>query len=156
MRMLGSLSHSVKPCCRVYSSPRRLYLYYHADGDVGVTLRYLKKDTHHLLARLASTSLKTYSELSPLITRYNITRYCTKQDNNTHQGLYSLSGRTSYRKISWSLEAARFGFRLFLSLRNLTSNSAGRCAAELPVKCRSDTIIVTSNLAASRLHEIWQ
>ena len=26
--------------------------------------------------------------------------------------LYSLSGRTSYRKISWNLEAARFGVRL--------------------------------------------
>ena len=31
----------------------------------------------------------------------------------TLQGLYSLSGKTSYRKISWSLEAARFGFKLF-------------------------------------------
>ena len=30
-----------------------------------------------------------------------------------NQGLYLLSGRTSYRKISWSLKAARFGFRLF-------------------------------------------
>ena len=30
--------------------------------------------------------------------------------------LYSLSGRTSYHKISRSLEAARFGFRLFQSL----------------------------------------
>ena len=29
--------------------------------------------------------------------------------------LYSLSGKTSYRKISWSLEAARFGFKLFQS-----------------------------------------
>ena len=28
-------------------------------------------------------------------------------------GLYSLSRRTSYRKILWILEAARFGFRLF-------------------------------------------
>ena len=35
-------------------------------------------------------------------------------------GLYSLSGRTSYRKISWILEAARFGFRPFQSLWNLT------------------------------------
>ena len=40
------------------------------------------------------------------------------------QGLYSLSGRTSYRKISWSIEATRFGFRLFQSLRNLTGTSA--------------------------------
>ena len=40
------------------------------------------------------------------------------------QGLYSLSGRTSYHKISWSLEATRFGCRLFQSLWNLTGTSA--------------------------------
>ena len=39
-------------------------------------------------------------------------------------GLYSLSGKTSYRKISWSLEAARFGFKLFQSLWNLAGTSA--------------------------------
>ena len=39
-------------------------------------------------------------------------------------GLYSLSGKTSYRKISWSLDAARFGFKLFQSLWNLTGTSA--------------------------------
>ena len=38
-------------------------------------------------------------------------------------GLHSLSRRTSYRKISWSLEVARFGFKLFQSLWTLT----GRC-----------------------------
>ena len=49
------------------------------------------------------------------------------------QGLYSLSGKTSYRKISWSLEAARFGFKLFQSLWNL----AGTSAALLP-RCLSN------------------
>ena len=39
-------------------------------------------------------------------------------------GLYSLSGKTSYRKISWSLEAARWGFKLFQSLWNLAGTSA--------------------------------
>ena len=39
-------------------------------------------------------------------------------------GLYSLSGKTSYRKISWSLEAGRFGFKLFQSLWNLAGTSA--------------------------------
>ena len=39
-------------------------------------------------------------------------------------GLYSLSGKTSYRKMLWSLEAARFVFRLFQSLWNLTTISA--------------------------------
>ena len=48
-------------------------------------------------------------------------------------GLYSLSGKTSYRKISWSLEAARFRFRLFQSLWNLTGTSA----AALP-RCLSN------------------
>ena len=36
-------------------------------------------------------------------------------------GLYSLSGRTSYRKISRSLEATRFEFKLPQSLWNLTA-----------------------------------
>ena len=49
------------------------------------------------------------------------------------QGLYSLSGKTSYHKISWSLEAARFGFKLFQSLWNL----AGTSAAQLP-RCLSN------------------
>ena len=48
-------------------------------------------------------------------------------------GLYSLSGKMSYRKISWSLEAARFGFKLFQSLWNL----AGTSAALLP-RCLSN------------------
>ena len=38
-------------------------------------------------------------------------------------GLYSPSGRTSYRKISRSLEAARFGFKLFQVLWNWTGTS---------------------------------
>ena len=37
--------------------------------------------------------------------------------------LCSLSGRTSYREISWVLEAARFGFKLFQSLWLLTGTS---------------------------------
>ena len=53
--------------------------------------------------------------------------------HNCHQGLYSLSGKTSYCKISWSLEVARFGFRLFQSLWNLT----GPSAAALP-RCLSN------------------
>ena len=52
-------------------------------------------------------------------------------------GLYSLSGKTSYRKISWSLEAARFGFKLFQSLWNL----AGTSAALLP-RCLSNFIAI--------------
>ena len=40
------------------------------------------------------------------------------------QGLYSLSGQMSYRKISWSLDVTRFGFKHFSSLWNLTGTSA--------------------------------
>ena len=46
----------------------------------------------------------------------------------TDLGLYSLSGRMSYRMISWSLEATRFRFRIFQSIGNLT----GILAATLP------------------------
>ena len=38
-------------------------------------------------------------------------------------GLYSLSLRTSYRKISWSLEVARFGVIMIVSLWNVTGIS---------------------------------
>ena len=69
-------------------------------------------------------------------------------------GLYSLSARTSYRRISWSLEAERFGFRLPIALK--FDRHLGSSAAEMPVKLQRDTIIITSNLVASRLHEIWQ
>ena len=39
-------------------------------------------------------------------------------------GLYSLSGKTYYRKISWSLDAASFGFKLSQSLWFLAGTSA--------------------------------
>ena len=58
--------------------------------------------------------------------------------------LHSLSGPTSYRKFSWSLEAVRFGFRLFQSLS----------AAQMPVKLHGEKIIITPNLAASGLNVI--
>ena len=38
--------------------------------------------------------------------------------------LYPLSSKTSYRKISWNIEAVSFGFKLFQSLWNLTGTSA--------------------------------
>ena len=41
-----------------------------------------------------------------------------------NHGLYSLRGRASNHNISWSIEATRFRFRLFQSLRNLAGTSA--------------------------------
>ena len=38
------------------------------------------------------------------------------------QGLYSLSGKTSYCQISWSLEAARLDVMIIVSLWNLTDD----------------------------------
>ena len=40
------------------------------------------------------------------------------------QGLYSLSRKTSYRQISWSLEAARLDVAMVVSLWNLADTSA--------------------------------
>ena len=53
-----------------------------------------------------------------------------------HLGLFLLSSRRTYRKISWSLEAARFGFRLFQSLWYLSGTSAHvllRCLSNVRV-----------------------
>ena len=47
--------------------------------------------------------------------------------------LYSLSGRTSYHKMSWSLEAARLNFIMIVLFWNLTVTSA----AALP-RCLSN------------------
>ena len=58
-------------------------------------------------------------------------------DQPINQGLYSLSGKTSYRQISWSLEAARFACcngRIALKFdRHIGSN-----AAEVPAQFQSD------------------
>ena len=59
------------------------------------------------------------------------------------QSLYLQSGWTSYRKISWSLEAARLGDIMIIS-----------AAAEVPAKFQNDGKGLNMNLAAWRFHEI--
>ena len=80
---------------------------------------------------------KWYLRYGQIMTFYGILRdvitYQCSRYLFWYLGLYSLSGKTSYRKISWSLEAARFGFKLFQSLWNL----AGTSAALLP-RCLSN------------------
>ena len=66
-------------------------------------------------------------------TSLNVCKIKVTHFSKPHQGLYSLSGKTSYRKISRSLEAAIFGLYLFQSLWNL----AGTSAALLP-RCLSN------------------
>ena len=63
----------------------------------------------------------------------HVTSYHVIACQHAYLGLYSLSCKTSYRKISWSLEAARFRFKLFQSLWNL----AGTSATALP-RCLSN------------------
>ena len=58
--------------------------------------------------------------------------------------LYSLSGKIYFRKISWSLEAARFPFSLLYSLCKY-GRHLGSAAAEVPVKLQTDTIIITQS-----------
>ena len=57
-------------------------------------------------------------------------------------GPVSISDKTSYRKTSLSLEAARFILRTVRSLWHLTG------------KFQNDATILTTNPAASRLHQI--
>ena len=74
-------------------------------------------------------------------------------DTELHLGLlYSISGRTSYRKISWSLEAARLDVIMIVSLWDVTGISAA--LPKVPVKFYSDWKSLNSNIAASRLREI--
>ena len=47
-------------------------------------------------------------------------------------GLYSLSGKTSYCQISWSLEAARLDVAMVVSLWNLTGTSTALLPRYLP------------------------
>ena len=49
-----------------------------------------------------------------------------------NQGLYSLSGKRSYRQISWSLEAARLDVAMVVSLWHLTGTSAAVLQRYLP------------------------
>ena len=72
------------------------------------------------------------------------------RENPAILGLYSLSGATSYRKISRSLEAATYEFKHFQLLWYLTDISAAPLS-DMPVKRQSDAIIIRPNLVASSL-----
>ena len=57
--------------------------------------------------------------------------------------------------MSWCLDAARFGFQTFpIALKFNKHRGSG--SVERHVKVQNYTIIITSNLAASRFHEIWR
>ena len=81
-----------------------------------------EENRHHSACwRLQPTKLELEGQL-----------HSNQRSNPCLLGISSISGRTSYRKISWSIEAARYGFRRFQSLWNLI----GISAAALP-RCLS-------------------
>ena len=55
---------------------------------------------------------------------YQIASFVETAIYQGNQGPVSICDRSSYRKNSWSLEAARFDFRIVQSLWNLTGSSA--------------------------------
>ena len=71
----------------------------------------------------------------------------------SNQSLYSLSGRTSYRKISWSLEPGRSVLRPSLKGAMKFDMHIDSNAAEVPVRFQTDTIIITFNREMSALIE---
>ena len=66
-----------------------------------------------------------------------------------HQGPVSISDKTSYRKISWSLEAARFVFRIVRSLWNLTGTSAAMLNDEGKIFFRNDGVFLSLRKACT-------
>ena len=91
----------------------------------------------------------TQSVLMRLIYPYSSRLFQDTLQSDVILGLFSLSGRTFYRKISRSIEDARFGFGIF-SITLEFDRRLGSNAAEMPVKFESDTIIITSSHAGSR------
>ena len=67
----------------------------------------------------------------------------------TTLGLYSLSGKTSYRQISCSLEAARLDVAMVVSLRNLTGTSTAERLEKFRPKSRG--FETSRDLAVRRL-----
>ena len=80
-------------------------------------------------------------------------------------GPVSISEKTSYRMISWSLEVARFVFRIVRSLWNLTGTSAAvlpmcRCACQISkrydnLKDQSRGFETLRDLTKRRLFGYW-
>ena len=85
---------------------RRLQIHVYDDmGQVSCIQMYISITELHVVRTLQS----------------NIDHVCVHimgEFSSTLPGLYSLSGKASYHKISWSLKAERLGFRLFQSLWN--------------------------------------
>ena len=102
--------------------PRKCYLYLFIDYNL---------TTYPCIAK---NQARSCNEIIYITHNGNFPRWFLLMTWPGHQGLYSLSGKTSYRKISWSLGAARFGVIMIVSLWNLTGISAAllpRCLSNL-------------------------
>ena len=78
---------------------------------------------HHTRNMRKMTRINSVVGVWPNTSRLNTTKV---------QGLYALSGKTSCRQISWSLEAARLNVAMVVSLWNLTGTSAAVLPRYLP------------------------
>ena len=96
---------------------------------------FLKSATLNDTYSLKCIRARTFSSDNPVM------RYLLE----VTQGLYSLSDKTSYRQISWSLEAARLSVIMIVSLWNLT----GISAVLLP-RCRSNFRAIEKSKPESR------
>ena len=70
-------------------------------------------------------------------------------------GFYSLSGKTSYRKISRKLDAVRLSFEIISLLWKLTGHWQQCCPGTCQISERSDHS-KSIFFAASRLREVWR
>ena len=73
--------------------------------------------------------------------------------SKSNQGIYSLSDKTSYRQISWSLEAARLDVAMVVSLWNLAGTSAAERLEKFKPESRS--FETSRDLAVRRLTAQW-
>ena len=89
-----------------------------------------------------STTVATNHEITPGINDKTKTWHVLIHYSRltSSQGPYSLSGRKSYRKISWSLEAARLNIKIII----------------MSVKFQSDWKSINPNIVTSELYEILQ
>ena len=83
------------------------------------------KSTNTINLKLTSTSKVRVPEIQYSSTASTSTEY-EYPSPVWHLGPISISDTTSYHKISWSLDAARFRFRLFQSLWTLTGRADSR------------------------------
>ena len=100
-------------CCMLYTV--------HVDCGTGITPLSFMLKCYEFCVELSKYECLVKFIIEKLVATRSHSRwlcqFCNIFDGERHQGIYSLSGKTSYGKISWSLEAARFGFRLFQSLK---------------------------------------